>query len=173
MTLSIPKGTDHHVKKLIHTETESNWSTFQCFNLQYLRPEIFKDPVGNIDRDWNNMGELLGTKRNPILNHVDLVWWFIDFDSTRAPPNKLLKKICEVTGRSITNEYEEWWCDFEWTYECRVDPYEGIVMETDDERKFVPYCDWCWNKRETCRRVEDEEETLCTDCYPLPSKQSN
>lgn len=151
-----------NIDKLIHGEGES-----RTFNLEVLRPDIFpKDPTGDEHYNYDLFVKLLWCKWNPQIDYFQPSENYIACDSPRTPPLGLLKRATEVLGIDFTCEYEEPGCWFEWTFKSFIDD-DGDIQTSDDLRDYMPTCDRCWEKNETVRYHEDEEEYVCTDCLSV------
>ncbi len=136
------------------------------FNMHKLFPEKFPEGDelgrGNWDYDW--MIENTGSKRLPAVEMHDeedaeANTTRIYYDSARVPNNGTLERLHQITGWTITNEYEDECREFEGTFECAW----GDII--NDERPGRPWCNIC-EKRMTWNIAiyDDDDGYICPAC---------
>ncbi len=80
------------------------------------------------------------------------------FDTAWWPPTLLLQKFHELSLIGLTNEYEEWWMWFEWTFIC-----ENWDCN-DDQREYISTCEMCDEKKEDVKYYDSEWVDACDKC---------
>ncbi len=134
------------------------------FNMHLLYPDKFPsgDPTGEKGWDYDWYVENTGSKWPPEVDtpcsNGDLGTQLY-YDTARAPNNLTLKRLHELTGWTIVNEYEEGGIGFEGTFDCA----RGTCR--DEEREFQPSCEICEEKKPRVCYDEDVDDMICKKCW--------
>ncbi len=118
--------------------------------------------------------ELTGSKWNPTIEYVheSNEQTSLGYDSARTPNNGTLRRLHELTGWKIENEFEEPGCGFAGTFDCA----DGTCQE--EERPYHPSCDVCDGKFPPEHYVLNTCERVCRMCRadkanPFPPADQN
>jgi hypothetical protein len=136
------------------------------FDLHKLFPEMTSDDPA--------IEELTGSKRNPNIEHFDGNddRATLGYDSARTPNNGTLRRLHELTGWRIENEFEESGVGFEGTFVC----CNGTCHE--EEHQYHPRCDVCDLKFPPDDYVIGADDQVCRLCRaqnpkPFPPDDEN
>jgi hypothetical protein len=136
------------------------------FDLQKLFLEMMSDDPA--------LDELTGSKWNPIIEYFDGSndQTSLGYDSARTPNNGTLRRLHELTGWKIENEFEEPGCGFAGTFVCA----NGTCHE--EERPYHPSCDVCDGKFPPEDYVLNAGDRVCRMCRadkanPFPPADQN
>ena len=138
------------------------------FNMHLLFPDRFPetDPIGEANWDYDWAVENTGSKWFPeveLCSDETCIMSWLHYDTARAPNNETLRRLHELTGWTITNEYEEPGVGFEGTFNCR----DGDCH--NDERDYQPLCDVCQEKQSSHAYTLDEDGYVCDTCLTVKS----
>lgn len=138
----------------------TNENTF-AFNMHKLFPEMIPadDPTGNDTWNYDWFVDNTGSKWAPEVticqgNGVT----YLSYDSAWSPNNGTLRRLHELTGWAIVNEYEEPGMSFEGTLTCDE---HGV---TDEEREYRSTCEICEEKKDGDEFDERLDGLICNDC---------
>jgi hypothetical protein len=135
------------------------------FNMHLLFPEQFTaaDPTGETDWDEQWAIDRTGSEWCTAINIDSVdgdhpVTW-LRYDTSRTPNNELLRRLHELTGWRIGNEFECPDEGFEGTYTC----HKGVC--TDEPRDYLPRCQVCDLKKPARQYTLDPEGCVCNKCW--------
>jgi hypothetical protein len=123
------------------------------FDLHKLFPEM-------ASQDDPATDELTGSKRNPTIEYCDGddQQTSLGYDSARTPNNGTLRRLHELTGWRIENEFEEPGVGFAGTFVCS----NGTCHE--EEHQYHPGCDVCDLKFPPDDYVIGADDQVCRSC---------
>lgn len=133
------------------------------FNMHKLFPDAVPqtDPTGEQTWNYDWYVDNTGSKWAPevhLCTGVEPDITYLSYDTARAPNNKTIVRLHELTGWHIVNEYEEPGMSFEGTLTCDE---HGI---TDEERPYRTSCEICEEKKDEDDFDEEQDGLICNDC---------